>query len=335
MHKRLISAFLLQAAASTPLAAEAKYEVSSNPIIRDTFTADPAPLVARGRVYLYVGHDASADTNYNMPDWLLYSTSDLKTWTKHGVVLKPTDFKWAKRDAYAAQVTEKNGKYYFYATAAHDSSHPGMAIGVAVADNPEGHFVDARGSALITNEMTPQGKHGWSDIDPTVYTDRDGVSWIAWGNGNCFIARLKPNMIELDGPIAEVKLPYYEEGPWLYRRGDLYYLAYASWNHDRDKAERISYATATSVKGPWTYRGEITGEAKNSSTIHTGIIEFKGEWYFFYHDGGWSIDGRQGSGSRRAVRVEKLLYNADGTIQPLGQTDAGIYEKRLYHLSGK
>ncbi|GHB95506.1 family 43 glycosylhydrolase [Thermomonas carbonis] len=205
----------------------------SNPIIRDKFTADPAPLVVGDRLYLYVGHDqAQRDEMFDMREWLVYSTTDMTTWTEHGPIMTVADFKWAKADAWASQAIEKDGRFWFYAAVEHDASHPGKAIAVAVSDRPTGPFVDAKGSALITNAMTPKGTHSWEDIDPTVLTDDDGSTWIAWGNRQCYIARLKPNMIELDGPITEITPPHFEEGPRLHRRGDLYYLTYASLPSD-------------------------------------------------------------------------------------------------------
>ena len=119
----------------------------------------------------------------------------------------------------------------------HDATHPGKAV--AVADTPTGPFADARGSALISNEMTPKGTHSWEDIDPTVLTDDDGSTWIAWGNRQCYLARLKPDMIELDGPIRETTPPHFEEGPWLHKRGDLYYLTYASRPADATRRARV------------------------------------------------------------------------------------------------
>ena len=181
----------------------------SNPIIRDRFTADPAPLVVGDRLYLYVGHDEADDGEmFNMREWLAYSTTDMRHWTAHGAIMRATDFRWAIRDAWASQVIERNGRFWFYAAVEHDATHPGKAIGVAVSDSPTGPFVDARGSALITNEMTPRGTHSWEDIDPTVLTDVDGTTWIAWGNRNCYLARLKPNMTEIDGPIMEITPPH-------------------------------------------------------------------------------------------------------------------------------
>lgn len=297
----------------------------SNPIIRDKFTADPAPLVVGDRLYLYTGHDeAQRDEMFTMREWLAYSTTDMRTWTDHGPVLRVADFKWAKQDAWASQMIEKDGRFWFYAAVEHDSTHPGKAIAVAVSDSPTGPFVDAKGSALVTNEMTPRGTHSWEDIDPTVFTDDDGTTWIAWGNRQCYIARLKPNMIEIDGPIIEITPPHFEEGPWLHKRGRLYYLTYASLDRSKHRDEKVSYATAPSIQGPWTYRGELTGSGKYSFTIHPGIVEFRGEWYLFLHNAALTIGDQNGAIGRRAVTVERLQYNSDGTIRPVIQTEAGV-----------
>lgn len=297
----------------------------SNPIIRDKFTADPAPLVVGDRLYLYTGHDeAQRDEMFNMREWLVYSTTDMKHWTDHGPIMRVADFKWAKQDAWASQAIRKNGKFWFYAAVEHDSSHPGKAIAVAVSDSATGPFKDAKGSALITNEMTSKGTHSWEDIDPTVFTDDDGTTWIAWGNRQCYIARLKPNMIEIDGPITEITPPHFEEGPWLHKRGKLYYLTYASLDRSMHRDEKVSYATAPSIQGPWTYRGELTGSGKYSFTIHPGIVEFKGNWCLFIHNAALVIGDQNGAIGRRSVTVEYLHYKADGTMKPVVQTDAGV-----------
>jgi beta-xylosidase len=312
---------------SVPLAGQTAREPAkgSNPLFRDTFTADPAPLVVGNRLYLYVGHDqAQGDEMFNMREWLVYSTSDMRRWTAHGPIMNIAGFKWAKKDAWASQVIRKGDRYWLYAAVEHDDTYPGKAIAVAVSDKPTGPFVDARGSALITNQMTPKGTHSWEDIDPTVFTDDDGTSWIAWGNRQCYIAKLKPNMIEIDGPIAEITPPHFEEGPWLHKRNGLYYLTYASLDRSSHKDERVSYATAASIRGPWTYRGELTGSGKNSFTIHPGIARFKGNWYLFLHNAALTIGDQSGAIGRRSVTVEHLSYKPDGTMKPVIQTDAGV-----------
>ncbi|CAL4869542.1 Arabinoxylan arabinofuranohydrolase (plasmid) [Asticcacaulis sp. MM231] len=297
----------------------------NNPIITNAFTADPAPLVHNGRVYLYVGHDeAHGQQLFNMTEWLAYSSEDMKTWTSHGAIMKPTDFKWAVGDAWASQVTYTNGKFYLYATVQHDKSDNGKAVGVAVSDSPTGPFVDARGTALVGNtKTTPNGLRPWEDIDPTVFTDTDGTSWLAWGNGQCYLVKLKSNMIELDGEIHTFDLPDYTEGPWLHKRGELYYLTYAGMDKEKH-AENIAYATSHAITGPWTYRGLITGTAQNSFTIHPGIIEFKNQWYLFYHKATLTINGEAGATGRRCVCLDYMYYNPDGTIQAVVQSEAGV-----------
>ena len=131
------------------------FQSKGNPVITHKYTADPAALVYKDKVYLYTGHDVAPkkDARYVMHDWAVFSTSDMVNWTEHSVPLKTTDFAWAKDDAWAGQVIERNGKFYWYVAITHGTIH-GKAIGVAVADNPLGPFKDARGSAIITNDMT-------------------------------------------------------------------------------------------------------------------------------------------------------------------------------------
>jgi beta-xylosidase len=322
-----IAGFALAACAPTREPQSAGPPPGSNPIIRTAFTADPAPLVVGDTVYLYTSHDkATGETLFAMDDWLAFKSKDLRHWTPLGPVMRESDFAWATptKSAWAAQAIEKDGKFFFYAPVKHKEPDRGFAIGVGVSDKPAGPFVDARGSALITNSMTTAGRDSDEDIDPTVFIDDDGTPWLMWGHFTCYLVKLKPNMIELDGPITTIKLPDYTEGPWLFKRGKLYYLAYASIDEVAQGAERIAYATAPAITGPWTYRGLITGKTRNSYTIHPGIIEFHGRWYFFYHDALLSIGDLEGATGRRAVAVEYMHFNPDGTIRPIEQTDAGI-----------
>lgn len=301
-------------------------KAGGNPIFRNIFTADPAPLVVGDTLYVYVGHDEAGEGQmFNITEWVVYSTTDMKNWTFHGPVMKPTDFDWAVRDAWASQVIEKDGKFWFYTTVEHGPPHNAKAIGVAVADNPLGPFKDARGSALAHDATTPtpEDPHDWDDIDPTVFTDDDGTTWVAWGNLHLYLAKLKPNMIEFDGPIREIYLPNYTEGPWLHKRKDMYYLTYPCFAH-QNMFEKMCYAMAPRITGPWTYHGILTDRTENSFTIHPGIVEYKGQWYFFYHQANLSIDGVAGAIGRRSVEAEYLYYNEDGTIKPIRKTKAGL-----------
>lgn len=297
-----------------------------NPLFTDAFTADPAALVVGDRVYLYVGHDNAAPGGwFNMPEWLCYSTTDMKNWTAHGPVLAAKDFVNANPGAaWAAQVVEKGGKYYFYVTLDRKEGH---FITVAVGDSPTGPFIEATpGKPLITDVMTTDSHRANSDIDPTIIIDDDGTPWMAWGNGDCYMIKLKPNMIETDGPITKVPYRNYSEGPWLFKRGNLYYNVYAA-DAPGVQPEQMCYSTAPKITGPWTYGGYVTGAAKHGFTIHPSVIEFKKQWYFFYHDGSYALDGTPGGDCRRQVCVEYLYFNPDGSIKPIMLTTEGISVK--------
>ncbi len=291
----------------------------NNPIITDQYTGDPAALVYKDKVYLYAGHDeAPNDFNfYKMNEWVVYSSSDMKNWEPHPVPLKVTDFKWAANDAWASQVIERNGKFYWYVTVSHGTV-PGKAIGIAVSDSPTGPFKDALGKALITNDMTKFTDISWDDIDPTVYIDNDGQAYLFWGNTACHYAKLKDNMIELDGPIQHIDLPNYTEAPWIHKHKNWYYLSYAY-----QFPEKIAYAMSKSITGPWEYKGILNELAGNSNTNHQSIIDFKGQSYFIYHNG--AIQPHGGS-FRRSVCVDKLYYNKDGTMKRVVMTSEGIIE---------
>jgi beta-xylosidase len=290
----------------------------NNPAIRTVFTADPAAIVHGDSVYLYTGHDEAEQGYefYKMNEWLVFSSGDMVTWKSHPVPLSIDDFSWAKADAWAAQVIERNGKFYWYVSVEH-STIPGKAIGVAVADSPLGPFKDALGKALVTNDMTKETDIAWDDIDPTVFIDDDGQAYLFWGNTVCYYAKLKENMTEFDGDIMVVDdLPGFTEAPWIHKRGDWYYLSYAY-----QFPEKTAYAMSRSIEGSWEYKGILNELAGNCNTNHQAIIEFKEVPYFIYHTGGIQPNG---GSFRRSVCVDRLYYNADSTLQKVKMTSEGI-----------
>jgi beta-xylosidase len=306
MFKRAMPAILL---AVTSLAQAA------NPITSKIFTADPAALVDKGRVYLYVGHDEAKERgkDYLMNEWRVYSSCDMQHWTEHPDPVPYTIFKWAGRDAWASDVTTRNGKYYLYTTVDHKTI-PGKAIGVAVSNSPTGPFVDARGSALVTNDMTHETPIGWDDIDPAVFVDDDGQAYLYWGNTVMKYAKLKPNMTELDGPIHTVGLEAFTEASYLHKHAGKYYLSYS-----RKFPEETVYMTGPSATGPWSYGGVIMEQNTNVKTIHHAIVDFNGKSYIFYHNG--KLPG--GGEFRRSAAVEELQYGPDGKVLPVAQTAQG------------
>jgi beta-xylosidase len=289
---------------------------SGNPIIRHIFTADPAALVYNDTFYIYAGHDEQEVGNkpFLIKDWHVFSSSDMINWKDHGAVLSLNDFSWAVANAWAGQCIYRDGKFWWYVPMSHRTKK-GFAIGVAVSDSPTGPFKDARGSAIITNDMTTQVDIDWDDIDPAVFIDNDGQAYLFWGNTRCKYIKLKKNMIETEGPIDVIDLPHFTEAPYVHKRGDIYYLSYAS-----EFPECIDYATSKNIKGPWKYQGRINDTVPNSPTNHQSIVAYKGNWYFVYHNGALPTGGE----FRRSVCIDRLNYNEDGTIQKIVQTKKGV-----------
>lgn len=301
----------------------AKKSYADNPLVQTVYTADPAPLVYNGTLYLYTSHDEDGASYYTMNDWRVYSTTDMVNWTDHGAPLSYKTFTWAKGDAWASQCVERNGKFYWYICVTHRSmGRP--AIGVAVSDSPTGPFEDPLGYPLVSSD--------WGDIDPTVFIDDDGQAYLYWGNPNLKYVKLNEDMISYDKEVGIVNVPMkeeyfgkregnpdrptlYEEGPWLYKRNGIYYMIYAA----SGIPENIAYATSDSPTGPWTFRGIIMPTQGRSFTNHPGIIDYKGRSYFFYHNG----DLPGGGGFTRSVCVEEFEYNADGSIPTINMTKEG------------
>ncbi|AUX40466.1 carbohydrate-binding protein [Sorangium cellulosum] len=269
---------------------------ADNPIVQTFYTADPAPMVHEGRLYLYTSHDEDVSVNnfYTMNDWRLYSTTDMVNWTDHGSPASYRTFSWGTGDAWAPQGIARNGKYYLYVPL---NNATGARIGVGVSDNVAGPFMDPLGRELAAS--------GSGNIDPTVFVDDDGQAYMYWGNGTLRYVKLNSDMISTSGSITNVPLNGFTEGPWFYKRGSLYYLVYAAIAG----TEKISYATSNSPTGPWTVRGDIMG-AGSTFTNHAGIVDYKGHSYFFYHNN--ALPG--GGDFKRSVCVEEFTYGADGSI---------------------
>ena len=289
------------------------FTAKGNPLFSHIHTADPAVLVDKDTLWLFAGHDAKGNhPSYEMHDWKVFSTTDLKHWTQYPTPLMVADFKWAKsKQAYAGHVVERNGKYYWYV------STNWCGIGVAVSDKITGPYKDALGKPLLTNKDCFDSKHSWACIDPAIFIDDDNTPYIIWGNKQCYIAKLKDNMVEIDGDIKRIdvgtEFPF-TEAPWVHKYNGKYYLSYASgW------PEKIAYAMADDIMGKWTAKGIISEIAGNSNTTHPAIVNYNDQWLFFSHNGALG----DGGSYKRSVIVEPMSYNADGTIRPIPPTAKG------------
>ncbi len=305
---------------------------AQNPIIRDQFTADPTARVFKGKVYLYPSHDILPPANqerknwFSMEDYHVFSSENLTEWTDHGVIVSQDQVPWVRRNSYsmwAPDCIERNGKYYFYFPSA-PAEGGGFGVGVAIADNPEGPFTPE-----------PEPIKGIFGIDPCVLQASDGNAYIFWGNGRC--AKLKPNMKELadDNPRETVKFGNREvemigvhclkdlpnrqaEGPFAFEYNGNYYLTYP---YVRKDTEVLGYAMSKNPMGPYEYKGIIMAEHENGCwTNHHSIVNYKGQWYLFYHHNAFSPRDDK----RRSVQIERLFFNSDGTIREVKETMRGV-----------
>ena len=320
--KHLIAVLLM----GVPLALTAQ-----NPVIRNQFTADPTARVFNNKVYLYPSHDIKPPVGqrqdwFCMEDYHVFSSENLTDWTDHGMIVTQNKVPWVRENSYsmwAPDCVYRNGKYYFYFPSS-PKAGGGFAVGVAVANSPEGPFVPEAEPIKVVN-----------GIDPCVLLASDGNAYIFWGNGRC--AKLKDNMKELadDNPKSTVKFGNREmemvgvncleglpnrqaEGPFAFEYNGNYYLTYP---YVRQNTEVLGYAMSKNPMGPYEYKGLIMAEHPNGCwTNHHSIINYKGQWYLFYHRNDFSPSDDK----RRSVCIEKLFFNADGTIKEVKETLRGV-----------
>ena len=279
-------------------------------VITTNYTADPAPYVHGDTVYLYTTHDEDNADGFMMYDWLLHTSTDMVNWTSHGAVASLGDIKWSSKTngAWAEQVIERDGKWFMYVPI------HGNGISVLVADNPYGPFKEPLNKALVW-----QREH-WNDIDPTVWIDDDGQAYMYWGNPDLYMIKLNKDMTSTQGSIVTYpKIKDYQEGPWVYKHGDHYYMTFAS----TCCAEGIGYAMSDKITGPWTYKGDIMPHSSRSNGNHPGIIDFKGKSYVFglnyelWRYKSEKMGQKYQHKERRSVGLSEMKYNADGTIQKI------------------
>jgi hypothetical protein len=307
----------------------------SQPLIPGMYTADPSAHVFNGRIYIYPSHDIDAGTpendmgdHFDMRDYHIFSMDSVGgKVTDHGVALDVKNIPWAGRQLWAPDVAFKNGKYYLYFPL--KDKQDIFRIGVAISDKPEGPF-----------KAQPEPIKGSYSIDPAVFTDNDGSTYMyfggIWGgqlqrwdtgkyeaNGSKTdrekdnepaiaprIAKLNANMLEFAEQPKEVQI-LDENGKVILGGNHDKRFFEAAWMHKYNgkyyfsystgDTHNICYATGTSPYGPFTYQGVVLKPVVGW-TNHHSIIEHKGKWYLFYHD------------TQRNIKVTELKYDSDGKI---------------------
>lgn len=305
-------------------------ELPNNPVLPG-FHADPEIVYSNqtGKYYIY-------STTDGQPGWggwyyTAYSSNDLKDWTYEGIVLdlKSDQVSWADGNAWAPAIEEKKTKdgyrYYLYFSG-NPKNGGGKQIGVAIADSPTGPFTDL-GHPMITESPTGRGQQ----IDVDVFTDPvSGKSYLYWGNGYMAGAELNKDMVSIKKKTLAVLTPEggtlqdyaYREAPYVFYRNGLYYFM---WSVDDTGSPNyhVAYGTSTSPLGPIKVatdpivtiqnpEKEIYGPAHNSVICKPGTDE----WYIVYHRiNKHYLDKSLSPGTHREVCIDRLEFNADGTIK--------------------
>jgi beta-xylosidase len=292
-----------------------KYE--GNPLSRFYGAADPDAQVYDGEVWVYSSQDRLMDSTKHkshydaMDGYHAFSSKDMINWTDHGEILHSSDVSWANGGyLWAPGSARKNGKYYLYYPIKDKNLQ--WKIGVAIGDKPAGPFKDS-GKPI----------DGIGGIDPKVFIDDDGGAYIY--NNSAIVAKLKPNMIELAEPTCKVvygsqeimttDTTRFSEGSYMHKMNGVYYYSYTSL---KNKKYYVMYAMGNNPYGPFEFKGPLAPKPQGVQDHHS-IIEFRGQWYYFYHIGLKDLPAYKEL-QGRIVSFDKLFYNEDGTIQMIKHT---------------
>ncbi len=288
---------------------------AQNPITPEgVYFADPsAHLWNDGNLYLYGSLDESCDYYCSWRHHVL-KTDDLLSWQVDEDCFaskgKADEVLYNDELLYAPDCAYKNDTFYLYYCQPDRIS----AEGVAYSLHPGGPFKDGKSMGV--------GK--FQEIDPSVFIDDDGQAYYIWGQFSLKMAKLEPNMRELDlaslkTDVLTEKEHFFHEGAFLTKRKGIYYLVYADISR-AGTPSCLGYATSGSVFGPYLYRGVIIDNNlcnPGNWNNHGSIAEFKNNWYVFYHR------STHGCNKMRKACIEPISFLPDGSIPEVEMTSQG------------
>ncbi|HEY6726396.1 MAG TPA: family 43 glycosylhydrolase [Polyangiaceae bacterium] len=303
-----------------------------NPLVTQIFTADPNAIVYGDKVYVYTSHDEDGQEGFDMIDYHVYSSDDMVNWQDHGVIIHANSLPWAN-NLYAPGACSKNGKYYLYIP------NSGSAIGVAVADDPGGPFVDPLGEPLITPSF-PNANVPWL-FDPACFIDDDGQAYLYFGGGsdggqNARVVRLKEDMVSLQDSMATtIPTTAFFEASFMHKHEGKYYFSYSS-DFSTDHGAALEYLMSDSPMSGFQYVGKLLDNANvnRGNNNHGSIIEFGGKHYLFYHNRKLETELGVDKINNRSIAVQELSYAADGKIPTLTMSAEDYTISQLKCLDG-
>lgn len=214
----------------------------SNPVIQGDL-ADPT-VIRVGEKYYATG--SSYDWS---PEFPLYVSDDLVNWKQIGNILEEKP-EWTSTGFWAPELFGHNGRFYCFYSAgrASDGKH---CIGLAVADKPEGPYID---KGYILDSGTEQ-------IDSHIFNDNGTLymTWKAHGVDPCpdeiACAKLRDDCLGLAGEeftLIRDDERLGDEGQCMFKRGGWYFLLYSARACCGPASDyEVRLARAKSVEGPW------------------------------------------------------------------------------------
>jgi beta-xylosidase len=259
-----------------------------------------------------------------------FSSKDLVTWEKHAHVLDIKDVSWAAFALWAPSIIHANNQYYlFFGANDIQNENEYGGIGVAVADNPAGPFVDALGKPLINSFH-----HGAQPIDQFVFRDKDGQFYMYYGGWrHCNIVKLSADLLSLepfdDGEIfKEITPENYVEGPFMFIRNNKYYFMWSEGGWGGPDYS-VAYAVSDSPFGPFQRIGKILQQdpaiatgAGHHSVIH---IPDTDDYYIVYHRRPLNTT----EANHRETCIDRMYFDEDGMIEPVKITFSGVKRRPL------
>lgn len=286
---------------------------SQNPFIQTIFTADPSAHVWEdGRLYVYPSHDIDPARGCDLMDqYHVFSTSDMVNWRDEGEILRSSDIEWGRPSGgfmWAPDCAYYNGKYYFYFPhPSEEKWNDSWKIGVAISDKPTSGF---KSCGFI------EGVGGHAMIDPAVFIDDDNQAYLYYGGGKkARGVKLSDDMVTTIGEEQEMQgLHDFHEATWVFKRDGIYYLTYSDNHHGNNN---LCYATSDHPLGPWNYQGTYL-EPTGCETSHGSVVEYRGQWYAFYHS-----DDLSHAGTLRSICWDPIEFTEDGLMKVVVQTRNG------------
>lgn len=303
-----------------------------NPMVTQIFTADPNAVVYGDKIYVYTSHDVDGQDNYDMVDYHVFSSADMVNWQDHGVIIHADSLPWAT-NLYAPGACTKNGKYYLYIP------NGGDGIGVAVADDPGGPFVDPLGEQLVTRNF-PNANVTWL-FDPACFVDEDGQGYLYFGGGNdggdnARVVRLNEDMISIkDASATTIIADGFFEASFVHKRNGVYYFSYSS-DFTAEHGAALEYLTSDNPMTGFTAKGKFlpNSNINNGDNNHGSIVDFKGKWYLFYHARKLQQELGVNKVNNRSVAVQEITYATNGNINPITMSTEDFTVSQIECLDG-